>query len=147
MKNTTIKIEVNKEGITTDFLNFLAYNQDSIQTKKRLVKKENNQYWCITLKMKADVNHLDLNDSKFRDTDEQLLKCNYETKIKKHINNNTISERLKNCLNRNMETLEFVQTINDFKHIKGIGEISINRYKLFLADLLEIKTINTTEHK
>ena len=46
-----------------------------------------------------------------------------------------------------METLEFVQTINDFKHIKGIGEISINRYKLFLADLLEIKTINTTEHK
>ena len=147
MKNKTIKIEASEEAITTDFLNFLTYNQDCIQTNKRLVKKENNQFWCVTLKIRSKVINQTIAYSKSCETDKQLLKLDYESKIKKHINNNTISERLKNCLNTNMEALELVQTINDFKRIKGIGEISINRHKPFLAGLLDIKNLNTTEHK
>lgn len=117
-------------------MNFIEYNKDVIKKKK--LKKKNKLYWTLSIKINFEAETNKTDSFKSENSDLKELKLDYEKDVKHFINNNHTSERVKNCLNKYFEDLEFILSIKDFKKIKGIGKISIKKHELFFLELLEI---------
>lgn len=137
MRVKSLKIKIDKDTIEQSIPSFYGVNNTIYAINSELVFENGTYYWFVLITYESKINFLsslneDNKNKKF--LPEGFKEAVYEYS-KKQVSNTV---RAKNCVNFYAEELLKIKKIDDFRRIRGLGDETIKKDKLFLTGLINV---------
>ena len=137
MKVKSLKIKIDKDNIEQSIPSFYGVNNTIYAINSELVFEKGSYYWFVLITYESKINFLSsLNEE---NKNKKFLPTGFKEAVyeysKKQVSNTV---RAKNCVNFYIEELLKIKNIDDFKRIRGLGDETIKKDKIFLTGLINI---------
>jgi hypothetical protein len=137
MKVKSLKIKIDKDTIEQSIPSFYGENNTIYAINSELVFENGSYYWFVLITYESKINFLtSLNEE---NKNKKFLPVGFKEAVyeysKKQVSNTV---RAKNCVNFYVEELLKIKNIDDFKRIRGLGDETIKKDKIFLTGLINI---------
>lgn len=136
MRIKTIKVRASNEGRDFAISDFYSQNSTIYSTNSKLIKEHEDYFWLVMI---AYESNLPMPLEGYDSSNEYQLPVGFEKSVTQYIiNKHSNGVRIKNSVFAYMNSLMIVNSICDFKRIRGIGIKTIEENLEFLSGLLEI---------
>jgi hypothetical protein len=137
MRVKSLKIKIDKDTIEQSIPSFYGENNTIYAINTELVFENGSYYWFVLITYESKINFLSsLNEE---NKNKKFLPVGFKEAVyeysKKQVSNTV---RAKNCVNFYAEELLKIKKIDDFKRIRGLGDETIKKDKIFFTGLIHI---------
>jgi hypothetical protein len=137
MRVKSLKIKIDKDTIEQSIPSFYGENNTIYGINSELVFENGYYYWFVLITYESKINFLSsLNEE---NKNKKFLPVGFKEAVyeysKKQVSNTV---RAKNCVNFYAEELLKVKKIDDFRRIRGLGDETIKKDKIFFTGLINI---------
>lgn len=136
MKIKTIKVRASNESQDFAISDFYSKNSTIYATSSKLIKEKNEYYWLIMIAYKSVLFlPFEGNDS----FNSYQLPTGFEQSVMYYVvNTHSNGLRIKNSVSTNLPSLLEINSIHDFKHLRGLGVKTVEENFEFLSGLMDI---------
>ena len=136
MRIKTIKVRASNESRDFAISDFYSQNSTIHSTNSKLIKEHEDYYWLVMI---AYESNLPMPLEGYDSSNEYQLPIGFEKSVTQYvINTPSNGVRVKNSVIAYMNSLLIINSINDFKRIRGIGIKTIEEDIEFLSGLLDL---------
>lgn len=136
MKIKTIKVKANTENRDFAISDFYSQNSTIYSTNSKLIKEREDYYWLVMI---AYESNLPIPIDGYDFSNDYQLPVGFEKSVTQYIiNSPSNGVRVKNSVFAYMNSLMIVNSISDFKFIRGIGNKTIEENFEFLSGLIDL---------
>lgn len=136
MKIKTIKVRANSDNRDIAISDFYSQNSTIYSTNSKLIKEKDDYYWLVMIAYESNLLlPLDGYDS----SNNHQLPAGFEQSVMQYVvNAPSNGVRIKNSVSTYLPSLLIINSIHDFKRIRGLGVKTVDENIEFLSGLMDI---------
>lgn len=136
MRIKTIKVRASNENLDFAISDFYSQNSTIYSTNSKLIKEKDDYYWLVMIAYESNLLlPLDGYDS----SSNHQLPVGFEQSVMQYVvNAPSNGVRIKNSISTYLPSLLIINSIHDFKRIRGLGVKTVEENIEFLSGLMDI---------
>ncbi len=136
MRIKTIKVRASNDSRDFAISDFYSQNSTIYSTNSKLIKEKDDYYWLVMI---AYESNLLLPLEGYNSSNSYQLPAGFEQSVMHYVvNTPSNGVRIKNSVSAYLPSLLEINSINDFKCLRGLGVKTVEENIEFLSGLMDI---------